>query len=172
MVVGPQLSSSTPDNIEQFERGSRVDLEYHELHLDERCPGDIYIDELIDSKFSSKALVVSTEKEYADRVANGSYKLDYYDVYWCTHTFNHQSGKLVKISAARLRSIVCSPNSKKSQNAKKRKAQAPRSDESQIQKQSVQNSEATVSPIIYQEISNLKVSKLKRSHSLSDLLIW
>lgn len=161
-----ELSSTTPDNIDEFERGSQTDREYHELHLDERCPGDIYVDELIDSKFSSKALVVSTEKEYVDRVADGSYKLDYHDIYWCTHTFNHQSGKLVKISAARLRAIVHSPNSKKH---KKKKAPAPpRSDELQVHRQSAQTVACTVSPIIYQEITNLKVSKDQDSNEDDD----
>jgi len=118
-----ELKGTSSDDMASFDRGGKEDLEYHEIHLDERCPGDIYVDELIESRSTSKALVVPTEKEYAERVADGSYKLDFYDVFWCTHTFNHKSGKLCKISAARLRSIVTTPSSKKS---RKRKQAAPK----------------------------------------------
>ena len=159
-----QLSSTTPDDVSAISRGSKVDVEYHELHLDERCPGDIYIDEMVESHSSSKALVVPTEREYMEWVGGVvSFKRDYYDVYWCTHTFNHKSGKLVKISAARLRSIISTPNSRKSKKKKQAPSPAPRPN--QLYKSHSHSFGATVSPMVYDQISNLQVTKL----SLNDI---
>jgi len=74
-------------------RGSTEDVKYHELLLDEHCPGEITLDNLLEKKMSSKALVVSSLKDYVSRIQTGVDPKEYFDVYWCTHAYNQNTNE-------------------------------------------------------------------------------
>lgn len=85
--------------IEKLEKGSQEDIEEHELHLDERCPGAVCLESLIDNERSSKALVVSSTDEYLRHLHSNKFKQDYYDVFWCTHAYDQYTYKKTLIPA-------------------------------------------------------------------------
>ena len=89
-------------------RGCPRDIQYHELHLDDNCPGDVYVDTLYENELSSKALVVSSSEEYVQHLASGVDKSKFYDVYWCTHAYNQNTCKksLMPSNAIRKKSLI------------------------------------------------------------------
>ena len=97
------------------------DIQEHELHLDDKCPGEIHIDTLLAKSGSSKALVLSSSDEYVSHVEQGLDRSKYFTAYWCTHAYNQSTRRkcMMPRNAIRSRQTVGITPSKAS-NTRKR----------------------------------------------------
>lgn len=68
----------------------------------------MFVDTLFENEHSSKALVVSSSEEYVQQLSAGVDPSRYYDVYWCTHAYNQNTGKksLMPSNAIRAKQTV------------------------------------------------------------------
>ena len=81
------------DSCKLEERGTSIDINEHELHLDDTYPDTLCLDTLFEHETSSKALVLPSSDEYLKQLKSGEYKAKYYDLFWCTHAYHHMSKK-------------------------------------------------------------------------------
>eukprot|EP01083_Nonionella_stella_P068170 180780_1 len=62
-----------------------------EIYIDETYPSHANIDELFSRTSSSKALVVGSREHYLQEKQRKNSDDLYHDIYWCTHSYHHQS---------------------------------------------------------------------------------
>lgn len=100
--------------------GSEKDIKAHELYLDGSCKGYMPLCSLIDNKKSSKVLVLTTANEYLQQknLSSNKYKDIYYDIFWCTHAYNHHTGKKTLIQPGVIANYINTNNIDKQQNNK------------------------------------------------------
>eukprot|EP01083_Nonionella_stella_P101003 285738_1 len=65
----------------------------HEIYIDDTYPSQVSVDELFSRTSTSKALVVASREHYLQEKQSKKNEDLYHDVYWCTHSYHHQTHK-------------------------------------------------------------------------------
>ena len=92
--------NTSGNDVHDIERGSDLDIEGHEIHLDETFPEQITIENV-----DCKVLVLPSSEEYLKEIKNDKTMSEFEDLFWCTHGYSDRTKKKSLMPSGAIKSL-------------------------------------------------------------------